>query len=130
MTTGFFCVCLGAIIQVLDSFTMHKFYWNNTHSNRGATTSSTSSSASANGSGGGNAGAGSCLTAGSTSGVKIADNQLSQQQQQQLQSSSDFPSVNNMHQQREHQQALLKHPEVPIRANGGTATIRFVHHVQ
>ena len=45
------------------------------------------SSASANGSGNGASTAG-----GSSSGVKIADNQL---QTQQLQSSSDFPGVNN-----------------------------------
>ena len=28
------------------------------------------------------------------------------------------------------QQQHLKHPEVPMRANGGTATIRLVHHIQ
>lgn len=87
---------------------MHKFYWNNTH------TRAYTGSASANGSGNGASTAG-----GSSSGVKIADNQL---QTQQLQSSSDFPGVNNT--QSMQQQQHLKHPEVPMRANGGTATIR------
>ena len=82
--------------------------------------SSSTSSASANGSASNGA-----STAGG--GVKIADNQLHQLQQHHLQqqSSSDFPSVNNMHPQ----QHLKPHPEVPMRANGGTATIRLVHHV-
>ena len=86
--------------------------------------STSSSSASANGSGNGASSAG-------DRGVKIADNQLLQLQQQvtqQHQSSTDFPGVNNMHNTPQQQGQHLKHPEVPMRANGGTATIRLVVH--
>lgn len=87
---------------------MHKFYWNNTH--RSSSGNGVSSSASASSC---NASCSSSNMAGGPagcSGVKIADNQVLQQQ-----SCSDFPRVNTM----QHH-----HPQVPMRANGGTATIR------
>lgn len=94
----------------LKSFTraMHKFYWNNTHRSSSNGVSSASASSSYSNGSCSSSMAGGPAAAASGSGVKIADNQV-------LQSCSDFPRVNTM----QHH-----HPQVPMRANGGTATIR------